>query len=461
MTTFRKPQFAALLTAALAAATLGVPTIHAQSPSVPSQTSTSATASDAGQTTAAAYAAGASSIPDPRTPPTSKPGALTLTQILDLARTKNPTILAAEQTLQAVRAQEIQAGVRANPYFGITGADITEPSTVNNPYAYAFQVSRLFERDQKRKWRLEDARATTSQTQAQLEDSIRQTELAVKTAFTHMLIAKESLELSSASLKDFGHEVDIAHDRFTAGDLGKLDFERLDLQLGVFESDEANDIINLRQASDQLQTLIGVESPSADFDITGDVVPPVVSQTKDQLLQTALANRPDYAATRFGVAAADANSRLAIANGTADPTLEGEFDLTGPERSVGFNFNIPLRIFDRNQGNKETARFQADASRLTQTAARFQVISDVDQAWVGYVQSKRLSDRYGAHYLDESRDVLSIAQYAFEHGGIALIDYLDALREARSTTLDALSAYQQTWLAIHQLSAASASELTP
>jgi outer membrane protein, heavy metal efflux system len=444
-------------------ATLGASAIRAQS--APSQdtnqSQSSSTASDAGQTAAAAYAAGIKSIPDPRTSPTSKPGAFTLAQILDLARTKNPTILAAEQNLQAVRAQEIQAGVRQNPNFGFTGSDITEPSSSNNPYSYAFQVSRLFERGQKRKWRLEDATATTSQTQAQLDDSIRQTELTIKTAFTHMLIAKESLELASASLKDFGHEVDIANDRYKAGDLGKLDFERLDLQLGDYESDEANDIINLRQASDQLQTLIGVETPSEDFDIIGDVIPPALSQTKDQLLQTALTNRPDYAASRFGVAAADANSRLAIANGTADPTLEGEFDLTGPERSAGFNINIPIRIFDRNQGNKATARFQADASRLTETAARYQVISDVDQAWVGYVQAKRLSDRYNTHYLDESKDVLSIAQYAFEHGGIALIDYLDALRDSRSTTLNALNAYQQTWLAIHQLSAASASTLTP
>jgi cobalt-zinc-cadmium efflux system outer membrane protein len=461
MNTFRKPQPALLTPIALCMfATLGVGTLHAQatpSQDQPPQDTTQSQASSSATT----YAAGAHSVPDPRTPPAAKPGALTLAQILALARTKNPTILAADQNLQAVRAQEIQAGVRQNPNLGFAGSDITEPASSNNPYAYSLQVSRLFERGDKRKWRLEDARATTGQTKSQLEDSIRQTELAVKTAFTHMLIAKESLELSSASLKDFGHEVDIAHDRFKAGDLGKLDYERLDLQLGDFESDQANDIINLRQASDQLQTLIGVESPSEDFDISGDVIPPTVPQTKDQLLQTALTNRPDYEAARFGTAAAIANARLAIANGTADPTLEAEYDRSGTENSAGFSVNVPIRIFDRNQGNKETARFQADASRLTETAARYQVISDVDQAWVAYVQAKRLSDRYGQHYLDESHDVLSIAQYAFEHGGIALIDYLDALRDARSTTLDALSAYQQTWLAIHQLSAASASELTP
>ena len=142
----------------------------------------------------------------------------------------------------------------------------------------------------------------------------------------------------------------------------------------------------------------------------------------------------------------------------ADFALEGEFDLTGPERSFGASINIPLRIFDRNQGNKQTARFQADASRFTEIAARNQVVSDVTQAWVGYEQAKRLSDRFTTHYLDESADVLSIAQFAFEHGGIALIDYLDALRDARSATGDALNAYQQTWLAIHQLSAATATD---
>ncbi len=460
MITLRKTQSVLLL----AIATHGAHALHAQTGQSQTTTSTSAStsANDAGQTAAAAYAAGRTSVPDPRTPPSSRTGALTLAQVLDLARSKNPTLLAAQQSLQAVRAQELQAGVRANPYFTFAGTNITLPAEgASNPYAYSAQVSRLFERGDKRKWRLEDARATTAQTQAQLVVAIRQTELTVKTAFTHMLIAKEALELSSASLKDFGHEVDIANDRYKAGDLGKLDYERLDLQLGNFESDEANDIINLRQASDQLQTLIGVETPKSEFDIAGDVVPPNITQPQDQLLQAALANRPDYAAARFATTAAVANSRLAIANGTTDPTLEGEYDRSGTYNSAGFSLNIPLRLFDRNQGNKETARFQANASRLSETAARFQVISDVDQAWVGYVQSKHLSDRFSAHYLDESRDVLSIAQYAFEHGGIALIDYLDALRGARATTLDALNAYQQTWLAIHQLSAASATELTP
>ncbi len=422
---------------------------------------TAGAAGSPAQSAAAAYAASAALGPDPRKPPQSRPGAFTLQQILDMARAKNPTFLAAEQNLAAVRAQEIQAGVRANPYFTLYGTNVTEGANASTPYAVSAQVSRLFERGEKRRWRLDAARATTAQTRAQLEDTVRQTELTIRTAFTHMLIAKEALELSQASLKDFQHEVEIGNDRFQAGDLGKLDFERLDLQLGSFESDEANSRIALLQAAAQLQTLVGAASIAADFDIAGSIVPPPVTQAQGALEQLGLANRPDYAAARFGIQAAEANAHLAAAQGTTDPTLEAEYDRNGDENSLGASFNIPLRIFDRNQGNQATARFQVTANQFTAAAARNQVVSDVAQAYAGYVESRRLSDRFGNHYLDESRDVLSIAQFAFDHGGIALIDYLDALRDARTSTSNALNAYQQTWLAIHQLSAATNQDVAP
>ena len=412
--------------------------------------------------TPSGYADAAPLATDPRRRPSSRPDALALSQVVQLARDKNPTLLAAAEALRGVHAQEIQAAVRANPYLGLNGSNVSLPAQgASNPYAYAVQVSRLFERGQKRQYRIEDARATTAQTAAQLEDTTRQTILLVKQAFTKMLVAKAALELSNANLQDYRHEVQIANDRFKAGDIGKLDFERLDLQLGGFEADQANAEINLLQASDQLQTLMGVDIPNKTFDIAGDILPPVITTPEADLLNTALMKRPDYLAARSGVAVADAASKLAIANGTADPTLEGEYDRSGTYNSAGFNLNVPLRIFDRNQGNKETARLQANSARLSETAARNQVVSDVDQAWVGYTRARALSDRFGNHYLDESSDVLSIARYAFDHGGLALIDYLDALRDARSSTSDALNAYAQTWLAIHQLSAASATELTP
>ncbi len=387
---------------------------------------------------------------------------ITMQQAVDLARAKNPALLSARQNLLSVKAQEIQAGVRANPYFGFTGTDITLPAEgASNPYSYSLQVSRLFERGEKRRWRLDSARSTTAQTDAQYRAQEQQTILSVRQAFTSFVIAKAAKKLADDNLADFKHELDIGRERLKAGDIAKLDFERLDLQLAQFESDESNAITNAQQASIQLQTLLGYDKPRQDFDVVGDVAPPVVSATVDDLEQKALAARPDFHAAHLGVAVADANVKLAYANGATDPTLEGEYDRSGTYNSAGFNLNIPLRIFDRNQGNKETARYVAQASRFTETAVRNQVVSDVDQAWVGYVNAKILSDRYNGHYLDEAKDVLEISRFSYEHGALALIDYLDALRESRSVASDALNAYSQTWMTIHQLSFAAATEVVP
>ena len=394
----------------------------------------------------------------PATTPSTTAAPLTLQQVLEIARAKNPALLAAEQNVLSVQAQEVQAGVRQNPYFTVYGTNLTNPATSATPYAYSLQLARLFERGQKRRWRLDSARSTTTQTKEQAQDQERQVLLQVKLAFTNMLLAKAALQLAQESLSGYRHELDISKARYTAGDLGKLDYERLDLQLAQFETDEASAEANLTQASDQLQTLLGTEHPKANFDITGDLQPPVLTATLPELEQRALANRPDYQAAQSAVRVADANIKLAQANGTVDPTLEGEYDHSGNLSSFGFYATVPVRIFDRNQGNKAVAKFQAQSVRFTEIAAHNQVLSDVDQAWVAYTTAKLVSDRYQGHYLAEAKDVLTIAQYSYERGGLALLDYLSALEDDRTTSLNALTAYAQTWDAIHQLSYTTASE---
>jgi outer membrane protein, heavy metal efflux system len=386
---------------------------------------------------------------------------LTMQQAVDLARAKNPTLLAAQQTYLSVKAQEIQAGVRQNPYFAATGSNITLGEYDNNPFDYTAGVGRLFERGEKRRWRLDSARNTTAQTDFQYHSTEQQTVLAVRQAFTNFIIAKAAKKLADDNLADFKREVDIGNERYKAGDLAKLDFERLDLQLAQFETDESNAVVAAEQASDQLQVLLGIDKPSSAFDIVGDVVPPPITVSMDDLEQKGLAARPDLKAAQAAVAVADAGIKLAYANGTADPTAEADYNRNGPDNSVGFSFNIPLRLFDRNQGNKETSKFVASASRFTVTATHNQVVSDVDQAYSGYINSKLLSDRFNGHYLDEAKDVLDIARFSYEHGGLALIDYLDALRDSRSVQSDALNAYQQTWLSIHQLSFVTATDIIP
>lgn len=387
---------------------------------------------------------------------------LTMQQAVAMALANNPSLIAARQNVSATRAQEITAGLRQNPSFTASGSDVSLPA--NNPaspYSYSANVSRLFERGQKRHWRLDIARDTTAVTQSQYKDTERQTILQVREAFTNMLAAKTALQIANDNLTSYRKTVDLTRARLNAGDISKTDFERIDLQQAQFESDYENAKLNLTQASEQLQVLLGIQKPSASFDITGNLTPPSLSITQPQLEQDALAARPDYLAAVQSVQLADANVKMAYANGTVDPTLGGEYERSGIYNSAGFQISIPLRIFDRNQGAKQSAKYAAESSRSAEVAARNQVISDVDQAWAAYQSALNQAQRYHGHYLTEATQVRDNLQYSYRHGGSTLLDYLDALRDYRQINLDALNADQQVWTSLDQLSYAAATEILP
>ncbi len=387
---------------------------------------------------------------------------LTLEQAVALAKARNPSLQSAGQHLAATRAAQASAAVRVNPSFTLSGSNVNLPANnPSNPYTYNGNVSRLFERGQKRRWRMDVARDTTEVTRSQYNDQERQTVLAVKQAFSQMLAAKGALGIAQDNLNDYRKTVELTRARLDAGDVSATDYERIDLQLAQFESDYDNARLALTQASDQLQLLLGYERPSAAFDIAGSLAPPPLNLDLATLEQQALAARPDYRAAHQSVLLADDSVKLAEAYGTTDPTIGGEYERVGIFDTAGFQLNIPLRIFDRNQGEKARTRYEAQSSRFAEAAAHNQVTSDVDQAWAAYQAALALAGRYNGHYLQEATHVRDNLQFSYRHGGSTLLDYLNALEEYRQTNLDALNANLQVWLSLHQLSFATATEVLP
>ncbi|MBS1801475.1 MAG: TolC family protein [Acidobacteria bacterium] len=400
----------------------------------------------------------------PQPTPAAATVPLTLQQAVARALAANPTLLSAQQHVAAVQANKITAGLRQNPVLTLYGQGLTlpeVPAANGNPYFYSANVARLFERGEKRRWRLDSATATADSTESLYKDQQRQLVLAVRGAFTNMLLAKASLAVAEENLTDYRKTVDLSRSRLDAGDITRTDFERIDLQQAQFEADADNARLALQQASTQLQLLFGIDHPTPDLDVTGTLDPPAIPLTQTEAESKALAARPDYLAARQALTAAEANSKLAIAGGTTDPTLSTEYDRNGIDNSFGVSVAVPLRIFDRNQGEKSRTRYEVESSRLAVTAARNQVVSDVDLAWMAFETSQRLAQRYNGHYLDEAGRVRDNLQFSYRNGNSTLLDYLSALRDYRAVRLSGLNANAQVWLALHQLSFATATDILP
>lgn len=396
--------------------------------------------------------------------PVSSAPPMTLNDAVQRGLLKNPALVAAREHVSATRAQRMTAGLRANPSLTITGQGVTLPEINNdggNPYYYSANVARLFERGQKRRWRLDGATATADQTEAQMHDLERQVALSIRQAFTNLLVAQGAQKVAEENLADYRKTLELSKARLDAGDISKTDFERIDLQLAQFESDFDNAQLAIQQSAAQLQLLFGIERPAASVDIVGTLDVPALSLTRAEAEQAALSRRPDLAAVQSGLLAAQANARLAIADGTTDPTLSSEYERSGAANTFGANISIPLRFFDRNQGEKERTRFEINSSRFSLQATRNQVISDVDQAWNALQTATHLANRYNTHYLEEAGHVRDNLQFSYRNGNTTLLDYLDALRDFRAVNLSSLNANAQVWLALHQLTFATTMDMTP
>ncbi|MGB6401957.1 MAG: TolC family protein, partial [Candidatus Sulfotelmatobacter sp.] len=303
--------------------------------------------------------------------------ALTWDQVKARFEASNPALKADADNVDEMKAEEITAFLRPNPQFSVTadGTQIAPNNGVWEPLAGTFVVpgfSYLHERDHKRELRLKSAQEGTQITESQHEDLKRTMEFTLRSAFVNTLEAKAVLELARADLDYYDHIIEISRDRFKAGDIAEIDLDRIELQRVQYESELQTAIVNLRTAKIQLLQLLNDRTPVEQFDVTGQFDFSEELKPLDDFRQIALASRPDLQAAMQTIQQSQTNHKLAEANGSTDPTFGAWYtwnsSTNNPEadssQTLGLSVSIPLRVFDRNQGEKK--RTQIDIDKSTQ-----------------------------------------------------------------------------------------------
>ena len=400
--------------------------------------------------------------------------ALTWQQVKDKFEASNNTLKAAQLNIDESRAGEITANLRPNPTLTTTldqinpFADSNSPSTGTpgyRPFAYAFpfaSVGYLHERDHKRELRLASARKNTDIAADTFSDQERTLLFNLRNAFVQILQAKAVHRNAEENLAYWDKELEVNRRRFQAGDLAQVDLDRLELQRVQFESDLETAMVNLRTAKIQVLALLNDRTPIDQFDVAGpfdfiDSLSPL-----EEFRATALASRPDLKVALDTVELAKANHQLAVANGSTDPTFALDFARNPPiPVYLGFSISIPLRIFDRNQGEKARTQVEISRSERTHGAAEMQVFADVNSAYVTLVSGLNLLRPYRDKYLKLAEDTRNKIAFSYQNGGASLLDYLDAEKAFRDTRLAYLNLIGSYLTAAAQMNMAVGREVIP
>ncbi len=375
----------------------------------------------------------------------------------------NPTLQAARIGIDESRAQEITANLRPNP--DISGAIDQFDAFSTNPYrpfaniAPVLSGTYLHERRHKRELRLESAQQATVIATSQLADQERTLLFTLRNAFVQALQQKAIVALAQENLAYYDQVLKVSRDRRQAGDIAQVDLDRLELQRVQYETDLLTATVNLRTAKIQLLALLNDRTPVEQFDITGPYDAPDQVSTLEEVRSIALDTRPDLRAAAQAVDKAKADNRLAWANGSTDPIFGADVGRPASQAYFGVNVTIPLKIFDRNQGEK--ARTQLDISRnqRLRDATQAQVFSDVDSAYATINSNLTLLKTYKANYLQRAVRVRDTILFSYQNGGASLIDFLQAQQDYRSIQLNFLNLIGSYLTAASQLNLAAGREV--
>jgi outer membrane protein, heavy metal efflux system len=390
---------------------------------------------------------------------------LTWRETQDKFRASNPTLLAGQITIDESHADEITANLRPNPNISIGWDQFT--LFAGHPYRpigqsyLLWSLDYLHEREHKRELRLTSAKDATMVSISAQSDLVRNLMFSLRDAFVRVMAAKAVRQVAQENLNYYDQEIAISRNRLNAGDISQVDFQRVEIQRVQFESDLVTAEVNLRTAKIDLLALLRDPVPVDQFDIseTFDFEEP--RTTLEELRTLTRDSRPDLKEAEQSLEKAKTDHRLAVANGSTDPTfsVDASHQPAPLNTYVGVSVSFPLRIFDRNQGDKLHTLLDIGRNEKLRDATEVGALHDVDSAYATLESTLKLLRPYKAKYLKEAADIRSAVSFAYLYGGASLLDFLDAQKQYRDTQLNYLNLMGAYFSAANQLNFAVGREV--
>jgi outer membrane protein, heavy metal efflux system len=371
--------------------------------------------------------------------------ALTWQEVRDKFEASNPSLRAGQIGVDESRTQEITAYLRPNPNLGLA-LDQINPFNGGPPHSSlgvllsVAAVSYLHERQHKRELRRESALEATTIAASGQADLERTLIFSLRSAFVQTLQGKAVFDLAKENLSYYDRVLEVNRERFQAGGIAQVDLDRLELQRVQYESDLETADVNLRTAKIQLLALLDDRTPVEQFDVAGPFDFSNQIAPLDGVRQSAIDTRPDLKAAIEAIDKAKTDHRLAVADGSTDPTFGFDVGRNPPiDQYIGFSVSIPLRIFDRNQGEKLRTQLDIDREDRLAEATRAQVFSDVDSAYAALKSTVVLLQPYKDRYLQQASRVRDTISFSYDSGAASLLDFLNAQSDYRTVQLNYLN----------------------
>lgn len=363
------------------------------------------------------------------------PSTLTLAQSLDEAAARSPTVVAAEAEVAAADARIRQSGYRSNPELSLEVENVAGTGELRGIRSMetTLAVNQRLDLGGRRSARVNSARADLAVQQIRLAIARADLGQSVREQFARAVSAREKLSQATETVDRARELARVTGILVEAGRDPPLRALRANTALAQAEAEreaaEAEELAarSLLAASFGVSTPVGSVSGST-LDLTPREVIPGVS------LDVRLAD-----AERF---AAQAGVREQLAERKLDPAVGVGVRHVRATGDVGLvaGVSMPLRVFDRNQGNIDAARSALAASDARRAAALATTTARGRNAIANVEAAQRRVQALEKAAVPEATEALRLVELSYREGRATLLEVLDvqnAYTASRSALTDA------------------------
>jgi len=369
---------------------------------------------------------------------------LTLAEAERLAVQHNPALTAAKYT--AAAAGQVQAEYHAaySPSFtgSLTGVGADNGSrlaagALNNPVVYnrlgtGLTVSQMVT-DFGRTGNLVEMAKLNAQAQDEVANTTRaQILLAVGRGYFSVLRSQALLDVARQTINQRQLVVDQVSALAESKMKSTLDVSFANVNLSEAKLLESQAINDLKSAQAELATAMGLPN-EAGFDVSEESMPPQLPDKIDDLLRTAIANRPELRDLRLEESAAErfvkAEHALFFPSvgivGSAGFAPAAFETVPGRYGAVGVNLNIPIFNGGLFRARQTEAELKAKAAGQRINDVENRVARDVR---VAYLNSTTAYDRMGLtkQLLDNAQQALDLSQTRYDAGLGSIVELSQA-----------------------------------
>ncbi len=378
------------------------------------------------------------------------PARLTLQDAVRLAIARNPELAAARNEVQAEKGNVVTASKRLNPAATVQTEDFpirAHPGPFFGTQEITTRIDYEIERGGRRELRIDEAKQALQARQLAYEDRVRLKTLEVERAFSLAILAKSDLEAVRLILDQAEQTIALNRVRLAQGEISPLELNRVEVEKLKFQDDVFQADLQLRNAKSTLLALLNAPDLSRNVEVVGSL--PVADQASEpglppaaplpELLKIAMERRPDMASRLEEKRRADTETLLQRALRSPNVTVGGGYKRSGDYNSFVLGVTIPLKIFNRNEGEILRADAEQEQAANLVAAVRKDIELDVQKAYNAVEVNRQRVEYIRSQHIKKAEDASRVTLASYNLGGSTLMDYLDAQRTYR----DALRIYNQ------------------